>query len=143
MQSTSNAPGKGFLKVTGIIMIVFGAVLVVMMALAMLGVKFEKDIMNSLNLSNSMLWWSRIASLVTGLALLITGIIGVKFCDMPQKATVCLVFAIICLVFSGVTVTTASGYIWSPIGEFGGGAGVALPILYLIGAILNKRAAKS
>ena len=134
MQSSSNAPGKGFLKIPGIIMIVGGALIIVIMILAMLGknLGFGDVVTDAFKVSGSNLWWTLIANLVLGVFMLIMGIVGVKFCDQPQKATICLVFAIIGLVFAGVTVTTSSGYQWSS------GFGVVLPALFLVGAILNK-----
>ena len=67
------------------------------------------------------------------------GVFGVKNCNKPEKANVCLIFAIIAIVFlvvnGVVNLFTDGAFNWYSIILF------VLPVLYLIGAIMNKNAA--
>ncbi len=131
--------GKNFLKVCGIIMIVGGALGLIVSIVAILGVAGLAYLSDG-QLEMGMLYASSILALVASVVELVTGIVGVKNCKKPEKATSCMVWGII------VAVLTIAGEI---LGVAGGGSfsvinlilGLVLPVLFIIGAALNKKAA--
>lgn len=86
-----------------------------------------------------------IISLIGAALELVTGIVGVVNCKKPQKAVACIVWGFICfaVIFigdilsfvsyasagTGMTVTNIVSII----------LGLAIPVLYLIGAFLNRK----
>lgn len=113
----STAKGAGFLKVTGILMIIGGAIGIIFSIIALLG----------------------IAALVGSIAQLVAGIIGVANCKKPEKAMTCIVFGVIVAVFNvaGVILNVAGGGSFNFVSLI---TGLILPVLYVIGAGLNKKA---
>ena len=119
--------GKNYLKVTGILMIIgFGIGMISMLYLS----KLVESIVGS-----TVLIFSIIASVVE----LVTGIIGVAWCKKSEKAKFCLAFGVILLVLNLVSyILQISTYgvanvIFSMI------LGSILPVLYIIGAVLNLK----
>ena len=141
-QNNNNAPGKGYLKITGILFIIFGgisaltAVIGVVAAGAMLGGAgaFGRTPGN-------------LVALLIGLALLglavsafsiIMGIIGVKNATNLGKAQLCFTLGIIYIAIQGVSflISFASPSTFNVFGL----VGFILPVLFLIGANKNKKA---
>lgn len=139
-----NAPGKTLLKVCGILFIIAGAI----SALSSLGSIF---IINSwdtldpvilqtyeqLNVTKSNLTVSVISAIIQAILFLVSGILGVKNCNQPEKANICMILAILCIVFllgSSVYSMIAGQFsilsviIW-----------LVIPLLYLWGAMKNKQ----
>lgn len=127
--------GSKFLKVTGILMIIFGAIALVVSIIAMLGL----GVLEALGLPMGLLWASGIISLVGSVAEFVAGIIGVKNWNKPEKANTCIgwgiVVAAMCVVSS---VLTLIGYPDS-FNWFSLVTGLVIPVLYLIGAFQNKK----
>ena len=129
--------GTGFLKVTGILMIIGGAISVIMCIIAVLGVAALAYISDG-TVSSALLYTSVILMIVSAVAQLIAGIIGVKNCKKPEKAGTCMVWGVI------VAVLCVVGTILNSVG---GGSfsvfslllGLVLPVLYIIGAGFNKK----
>jgi len=129
--------GAGFLKVVGILMIVFGAIgiVVALLAITALGVI---DYASSGEISSGMAYFGAILSLVSAVAELVAGIIGVVNCKKPEKANTCLAWGIIVAVLSvaGAIFTAASGQDFPIVSLL---LGLVMPVLFIIGAIQNKK----
>ena len=78
--------GSKFLKVTGILMIIFGAIALVVSIIAILGL----GVLEALGAPMGLLWASGIISLVGAVAEFVAGIIGVKNWNKPEKANTCI-----------------------------------------------------
>ena len=127
--TTAKTKGSGFLKVTGILMIIGGGISIILGIIAALGVAALAYISDG-EISSAMLYAS--------VALMIVRIIGVKNCKKPEKAGTCMVWGVI------VAVLCVVGTILNSVG---GGSfsvfslllGLVLPVLYIIGAGFNKK----
>ena len=139
--------GKGFLKVTGILMIIFAAIALIVDVISLVvmneisagsvSTEFPENVRNVASIA--------VTGLIIGCAgsalEMATGIIGVANSKKPQKATICIVFGIIVLALEVISLilgfvggqASAATIIVSVI------VGLALPVLYLIGAFLNKK----
>lgn len=133
--------GHKFLKVTGILMIIGGALSAILGIVAVLGVAALAYIASA-QTEAGMLYASTILFLVSGIVELIAGIIGVINAEKPQKAKTCIVWGAL------VAVLSVAGTI---LGVAGGGdfsvfsliLGLVLPVLYIIGAVKNMQSATS
>ena len=130
------------LRVASILMIIFailGAILVVIAAVAT-GVLAGFD---STGAIIAMVIVGLIIGVIGSIIQLIAGIIGVKNFDKPEKAQKCIVFGIIVVVLALVDVVLS--VVGS--GQFGVAQvssiifGMAIPVLYLIGAFQLKKSA--
>ena len=134
---TTTTKGTGFLKVTGILMIIGGGISIILGIIAALGVAAFAYISDG-EISSAMLYASVALMIVSAVAQLIAGIIGVKNCKKPEKAGTCMVWGVI------VAVLCVVGTILNSVG---GGSfsvfslllGLVLPVLYIIGAGFNKK----
>lgn len=130
--------GSGFLKVTGILMIIGGAIALIVGIIAILGIATLAYITDG-ELVTGLLYAAGILTLVSAVAELIAGIIGVKNCKKPEKAGSCIVWGVIVAVLcvAGSILTTLGG---SAFPVFSLILGLILPTLFIIGAIMNKKA---
>lgn len=130
--------GAGFLKVTGILMIIGGGLAIIFAIIALLGISMLVYISDGA-LSSGLLYAAGILSLVSAVAELVAGIIGVINCKKPEKATSCVVWGIIVAVLciAGSILTVAGGSSFPVVSCL---IGLVLPILYIIGALKNKAA---
>ena len=144
-----NSKGSGFLKVCGILMIIGGALSIIVsgilgimgyigaIALAESGEYEDPEMIGVAVLIGA------IIAIIGGVLELIAGIIGVKNCKRPEKATTCIVWGFIVLVINviGIILTIAGGT--TNVGSLIATIifSLALPVLYLIGAFLNKKSA--
>ncbi len=144
--------GKGFLKVTGIIMIIFaGIALIGEIINLIIGARvmdyYTAQAGASLAAANIVVYSLLGGGIILSGLQLFTGILGIRNCSKPDKSTICIVFGsiilaidligyvimlIVCASMPGVLILLIS--IMSLIG-------MALPILYIIGAALNKKEA--
>ena len=136
MESTKTK-GTGFLKVTGILMIIGGAISVIMGIIAVLGVAALAYISDG-TVSSALLYASVVLMIVSAVAELIAGIIGVANCKKPEKAVSCIVWGIIVAVLSvaGTILNSVGGGSFSAFSLI---LGLVLPVLYIIGAALSKK----
>lgn len=127
--------GHKFLKVTGILMIIGGALATILGIIAVLSVAALAYIASA-HSEATMLYASTILFLVSGIVELIAGIIGVLNAEKPQKAKVCIVWGALVAVLSvaGTILGVAGGGDFS---AFSLVLGLVLPVLYIIGAVKN------
>lgn len=134
-QNAKGPKGAGFLKVCGILMIIGGAVGIILGIVALVGVIALSALAET---SMGGLIFSAVLALVAGILQLIAGIIGVKNCKNPAKATTCIVWGAIVAILSIVSqILTVSGG-----GKFDFVScltGLVVPVLFIIGAVLNKK----
>lgn len=125
-----------FLKVTGILMIVFGALALILSIVAAIGLAA----LVALDLNTWQYTLAVILMLVGSIFELIAGIIGVKNCNKPEKAGTCMVWGIIVIaisVLSDVLTLVGNPDNFSIVTLL---TGLVIPVLYLIGAVMNKKA---
>lgn len=129
--------GSKFLKVTGILMIVFGALALILSIVAAIGLAA----LVTLELNTWQYTAAVILMLVGSIFELIAGIVGVKNCNKPEKAGTCMVWGIIVIalsVLSNVLTLVGNPDNFSIVNLL---TGLVIPVLYLIGAVMNKKAA--
>ena len=129
--------GSKFLKVTGILMIVFGALALILSIVAAIGLAT----LAALDLNTWQYTLAVILMLVGSIFELIAGIVGVKNCNKPEKAGTCMVWGIIVIalsVLSNVLTLVGNPDNFSIVNLL---TGLVIPVLYLIGAVMNKKAA--
>lgn len=129
--------GSGFLKVTGILMIIGGGISIILSIIAVLGVAALVYISDG-EASSAMLYASVALMVVSAVAQMVAGIIGVVNCKKPEKAGVCMAWGIIVAVLciAGTILNSAGGGSFSILSLV---LGLVLPILYIIGAVFNKK----
>ena len=134
---TAKTKGSGFLKVTGILMIIGGGISIILGIIAALGVAALAYISDG-EISSAMLYASVALMIVSAVAQLIAGIIGVVNCKKPEKAGVCIAWGIIVAVLcvAGTIMNVAGGGALSVLSLM---LGLVLPVLYIIGAVFNKK----
>lgn len=127
--------GSKFLKVTGILMIIFGSIAMVLSIIALLGL----GLLEALGAPMGIIWASGILSLAGAVAEFVAGIIGVKNWNRIDKAGTCIAWGIIVIAFCIISnVLTLVGYPdnFSAISLL---TGLVIPVLYLIGGFQNKK----
>ena len=124
--------GSKFLKVTGILMIIFGALALVLAIIAIAGI----SLLAAMGASSGLLTVSCILMLVGAVAELVAGIIGVKNWNKLEKAGTCITWGIIVIVLC-VILTVVGGGDFSVLNLV---TGLVIPVLYLIGGLQNKKA---
>lgn len=129
--------GKNFLKVTGILMIIGGAFGIIAGIIAVVGVSAMAVLLET---GTGGLMFASILILVSAIIQLVAGISGVKNCARPEKASSCLVMGILVAVLSlaGNITTSVLGGSFSVVNLI---TGLVLPVLYIIGAVMNKKVA--
>lgn len=127
--------GSKFLKVTGILMIIFGSIALVVSIITLAGL----GVLEGLGLPMGLLWASGIIALVGSVAEFVAGIIGVKNWNKPEKANTCIGWGIavaaMCIISN---VFTLIGYSQN-FNVLSLLSGLVIPVLYLIGAFKNKK----
>ncbi|MDR0380454.1 MAG: hypothetical protein LBH86_00460 [Oscillospiraceae bacterium] len=116
--------GGKFLRITGILMIIGGALSILLGVIALFGSLIIVT-------GAAQVLAASILALVGGAAELVAGIFGVIYADRPDKAHICIVMGIIVAVLSvasNLLSFNASTLL----------AGLLLPVLYLVGAFKNK-----
>ena len=129
--------GQQFLKITGILMIIGGAVSLVLAIIALVGVAALAALLEGEGIGG-LLYLSAGLLLAGAVAEFIAGIIGVKNCAKPEKANTCITWGIIVAAFclAGNILSVVGG---DKIDVFSMLLGIALPVLYIVGAVLNKK----
>lgn len=132
MENTANK----FLKVTGILMIISGALSIILGIVAVLGVGVLAAALGS-EANMGILMLSSILVLVSGIVSLIAGIVGVKNAAIPEKAQISIVygFLAVALTILGNILNVVGGNSFNLSGFL---TGLVVPILYLVGAFQNK-----
>ena len=127
--------GSKFLKVTGILMIVFGAIALVVAIIAFAGI----GVLAAMGASSALLTVSVIIALAGAALELVAGIIGVKNWNKLEKAGTCIAWGIIVIALCIISniLTVVGGGEFSIVNLL---TGLVIPVLYLIGGIQNKKA---
>lgn len=140
MENKSNR----FLKVTGILMIIGGALGIIVGIISVAGVGLLTSLAAEVGINVGGIIFSTVLMLVGAIIELVTGIIGVKNAAKPDKAQICIVLGII------VAVVSVIGNFWSSaatasitettfsLNVVGLITGLVLPVLFLIGAFQSK-----
>ena len=144
-----NNSGRVFLKVCGILMIIGGIFsIIVSGVLGIVGyisgnIVDQNGEYGTGQILGAIVIIAAIIALIGGILELIAGIVGVKNCDKPEKATTCIVWGFIVLVINVISIITTISGGSSSVGAIIGSIifSLALPVLYLIGAFKNKKAA--
>lgn len=139
-----NANGAKFLKVTGILMIVFGSIAIVSSIIALLGIGALNAISDAVGATSyvakdlTMLYIAGFISLISSVIELVAGIMGVINAEKPEKAKTCMIWGIIVAVMCvvGCIFTTIGG---SAFPFFSLVTGLVVPVLYIIGAYKNQQ----
>lgn len=134
--------GSKMLKVTGILMIIGGALALVIAIIAVIGIAAAASLAAGA-LGGGIIALAVIASILSllgGGIELVAGILGVKNWNQPAKAQSCIVFGAIIIALSVLSniLNLASG---SEFNLFSLLLGLVLPVLYLIGAVQLKNMA--
>lgn len=126
--------GAGFLKVTGILMIIGGGISLVTAIVALLGIAA----LAVLGASSALLYAAGILALASAVAELVTGILGVVNANRPEKAGLCMAWGIVvaALCVLGCILTVAGGDGFPVLSLI---LGLVLPVLFIIGAAQNKQ----
>ena len=134
----TNAPGRGKLKVTGILYIIFGA-LGLLLSLALLAGGGLLLAAGAGTVGIALGAVAGILGAITVLTAVFYLILGVRNCDKPEKCGVNFVLGIIVLVLVviGLVVNVATT---GPSGALSSVVGLVLSILYVMGAKENKDA---
>ena len=139
------AKGKGFLKVVGILMIIFGALGIIVVGIiglvAVMASTAADSLLESGGVITAAVIVASILAIIGGVIELITGIIGVKNCNKPENWKSCMIWGIISLALEVLSLilsfvgsnASAGSIIINIIG------GVAMPVLFIIGAKLNQK----
>ena len=133
--------GSKFLKVTGILMIIFGALALVLSIISLAGLGMIAALAESIGevVPMGLLTVSAILGLVGAVAELIAGIVGVKNWNKPEKAGTCIIWGIIVLALCIISnVLTLVGYP-DNFNVLNLLTGLVIPVLYLIGGFQNKK----
>ncbi|MDR2670880.1 MAG: hypothetical protein LBC26_04075 [Oscillospiraceae bacterium] len=121
--------GRKFLRVTGILMIIGGALSLLLGFIALFG-SLVVDLLGG----SGLLVAATILILIGGAVELVAGIFGVLYAERPDKAQTCIVMGIIVTALSLVS-NVLNFSVQSLV------LGLVLPVLYLVGAFKNKQAA--
>lgn len=126
--------GAGFLKVTGILMIIGGGISLIAAIVALLGIAT----LALLGASSALLYAAGILALASAVAELVTGILGVVNANRPEKAGLCMAWGIVvaALCVLGCILTVAGGDGFPVLSLI---LGLVLPVLFIIGAAQNKQ----
>ena len=134
----NNAKGRNFLKVTGILMIIGGAIGLILSIIALLGVG-ALDYLSGGAVAG-LLYASGIVALLGSVLEFVAGIVGVANSKKSHKATTCLVWGIIVAamtVLSTILALAGGNSFGNQIASLL--IGLVLPVLYIIGAVMNKK----
>lgn len=127
--------GSKFLKVTGILMIIFGSIALIIAIVALLGL----GVLEAMGTPMGLLWASGIIALLGAVAEFVAGIIGVVNWNKPNKANTCIGWGIAVAAMCVISnIFTLIGYPEN-FNVFSLLTGLVIPVLYLIGAFKNKK----
>ncbi len=127
--------GAKFLKVTGILMIIFGAIAIIMDLFAMAGI----GVLAAFGAPTGALWLSAIIGLVGAVLELVAGINGAINAEKPEKAKTCMLWGIIVAgmcVLSNLITLIAYPESFNIISLL---LGLVIPGLFIYGAYKNQQ----
>lgn len=130
-----DAPGKGMLKVVSILFIIFGGIAAIFMLIALFGAMAAASLLGGFAIGLVLL---AIFGLLLAAVDIVIGIIGLKKCADPSQAGFFIVTGIVLCVLQLISLIwgiASSGF------DFLSFIGFVLPILYIVGGNMNKKAA--
>ena len=127
-----NAPGKGILKVSSIIFIIFGAIATIFSIIALIGSSMVSSVFGGLG---AILVVATIIALISSLLELVLGIVGLKKCADPSQGNFFIVTGIILCVLNLVSMIMSFSVLSL--------INFVLPILFIVGGVQNKNAGSS
>lgn len=123
------APGKGFLQVCGILLVIFAGISLIVLAAGGSLLETAADYgYQDAGLSGKLI----VAAIFAAIEL-VAGIIFIVNCNKIDKAFLCIFFAVLLIVLQIVSIII-NGFTWVAL------IGFVLPILCLIGAVKNMNA---
>lgn len=127
--------GKNFLKVTGILMIIGGSIGLIAGVLAIISVGTVASLLET---SAGVLMFASVLILVSAIIQLIAGISGIRYCAKPEKSNACIIMGALVAGLSlvGTLMSVSLGNDFNIMSMI---IGLVLPVLYIIGAVLNKK----
>ena len=132
-----NAKGAGFLKVTGILMIIGSIIGIVVSIIAFIGVA-ALQMMASYEVNVGIYYVACTMSLVGSALQLVVGIIGVINAKKPEKAMTCIVWGAIVAVLSVLSnvIFMLSGISSNATSLL---VGLVVPVLFIVGGVKNRQ----
>lgn len=140
-----NAPGKTLLKVSGIILVVFGAFFLITTAIGFFGYSAmdNPEVIQALEQSGTpavdkgQMLFGLIIMLISAVIWLVPGIIGIKNCNNQSKAQICFILGAVMVVFE--LANAIYGTVTGSFNVFSVILRLILPLLYTWGAMKNKQ----
>ena len=134
--------GKNYLKVTGILMIIFAGIGFIWVPISIANIStlavYSKYFAN-IKLNVDILYASFVVLLIMYLVELAAGILGIVYCQKPEKAKICLIAGVVLLILTILgDILQMIGYSESNL-AFSLITGGILPVLYIVGAVLNSK----
>jgi hypothetical protein len=129
----NDAPGKGFLFVSGILLIIFGAI-------GVLVGFFWQTLIGSLGFGISI---GALVSLADNAFMLVAGIMGIKFANDLTKAPTLFIVGCVLLGLKVLNIVVGIGGDRFGFQTIISLAFIVLPVLYFLGAMKNKAAFES
>ncbi len=139
--------GSTFLKVMGILMIIFGAIALVMgiIALAGVGVILAYAGVEG-TLFAGLFTFASVLVLLGAAMELIAGILGVKNWNRPERAGVCVgwgvAILVLCILSNLSTIISSANIPGAAVNYFSVLLGLVMPVLYLVAAVQCKNMAR-
>ncbi len=133
--------GQTFLKVTSILMVIGGIIALLAGVFAILGVSALAALMGSAE-GTGLLYAGSVLAVVTSAVEILAGAKGLKACRLPEKAGECVILgiAIVALSMISMAVSVKGGGEFKIINLV---VNLLVPVLYILGAVKTKPAARA
>ena len=133
--------GQTFLKVTSILMVIGGIIALLAGVFAILGVSALAALMGSAE-GPGLLYAGSVLAVVTSAVEILAGAKGLKACRLPEKAGECVILgiAIVALSMISMVVSVKGGGEFKIINLV---VNLLVPVLYILGAVKTKPAARA
>ena len=133
--------GQTFLKVTSILMVIGGIIALLAGEFAILGVSALAALMGSAE-GTGLLYAGSVLAVVTSAVEILAGAKGLKACRLPEKAGECVILgiAIVALSMISMVVSVKGGGEFKIINLV---VNLLVPVLYILGAVKTKPAARA
>ena len=133
--------GQTFLKVTSILMVIGGIIALLAGVFAILGVSALAALMGSAE-GTGLLYAGSVLAVVTSAVEILAGAKGLKACRLPEKAGECVILgiAIVALSMISMAVSVKGGGEFKIINLV---VNLPVPVLYILGAVKTKPAARA
>lgn len=141
MEEIKISKGAGFLKVVGILLVIFGSIAIIMSLILITGAAalIAINLAAGIETNSYEYYAGTIVYTLSSIAELVCGIIGIRNCKKPEKSTKCLVWGIITIVLGIAGSVLMSIAAATKINIINILFVSVCPTLFIIGAILNKK----